>query len=375
MSDFYPPEDAPLPDDWPRREADAEPSEIPASVIFTEMMRREARKRTPLPEEKAPLEDFSPFWEDTTSPHPAERTPPPEHTDTEAAHQASHRRESPTTDALTAQRIRRIQRRRERRRHRTVGTIGGFIRTLLVCILAAGLASTIFTYFTDPSFIGERVVQSLQIADATSQATLQPTSLPSTPNWLKVIGVVSGHRGPQNDPGAVCPDGLTEAEINFNVAQRVVSRLRQLGYDAELLDEFDPRLDNYQAAALVSIHANTCQDFGEYVSGYLVAKAAARPEGGLDSVLAECIAGYYERATQLQRRFSLTVDMTNYHTFREIHPLTPAAIIELGFMKDDRELLTNQPDLLAQGVTEGILCFLQPELYPPIAQPTPEGTS
>lgn len=373
MSDFDSTEDAPLPDDWPRRPPDAEPSDIPASVIFTEMMRREARKRAPTPIPDNPqLDDFIVNWEVEDRPksdvylqQPPQHTPPPtDMTDTMTE-----------ANLLAAQRVRRIQRRQQRRRYRTVGRLGGFVRTLLVCIFAAGLASTIFTYFTDPSFIGDRVITSLQIANATSQATFQPTTLPSTPNWLKVIGIVSGHRGPQNDPGAVCPDGLTEAEINFNVAQRVVSRLRQLGYDAELLDEFDPRLDNYQAAALVSIHANTCQDFGEYVSGYLVAKAAARPEGGLDTVLAECVAGYYERASQLQRRFSLTVDMTNYHTFREIHPLTPAAIIELGFMKDDRELLTTQPDLLAQGITEGILCFLQPELYPPITQPTPEGTS
>jgi N-acetylmuramoyl-L-alanine amidase len=178
------------------------------------------------------------------------------------------------------------------------------------------------------------------------------------------VGIVSGHRGPENDPGAVCPDGLQEADINFAVAQIVVRNLRSQGYSVDLLDEFDPRLDNYQAAALVSIHANTCQDFGEPVSGYLVAKAAARPDGGLDTLLAECIAGTYGRATGLERMFSLTVDMTNYHTFREIHQLTPAAIIELGFLKDDRDVLTTQQDAMGQAITEGVMCFLQPRELP-----------
>jgi hypothetical protein len=53
--------------------------------------------------------------------------------------------------------------------------------------------------------------------------------------------------------------------------------------------------------------------------------------------------------------------MTDYHSFREVHPLTPGAILELGFMRADREKLTNQQDMLAQGITEGILCFLEPD--------------
>jgi hypothetical protein len=53
--------------------------------------------------------------------------------------------------------------------------------------------------------------------------------------------------------------------------------------------------------------------------------------------------------------------MTDYHTFRESHPLTPAAILELGFMRADRDKLENQQNILAQGITEGILCFLEPD--------------
>jgi N-acetylmuramoyl-L-alanine amidase len=164
----------------------------------------------------------------------------------------------------------------------------------------------------------------------------------------------------------------TEREINFNVATRVVTRLRELGYSVDLLDEFDPRLQNYQAEALVSIHANTCQDFGERVSGYLIAKAEARPEGGIDTLLAECVAQYYGFRTQLDRHFGVTEDMTDYHSFREVHPTTPAAIIELGFMLADQELLLEQSDLMAQGIVEGIRCFLEPDfnIMPSPAAPT-----
>ena len=268
----------------------------------------------------------------------------------------------PERDArLEAQRVRRVKRRKERQHRRRVGILGGFLRTIFITVFAAALASTIFTWFTKQDYITPSVISGVQLARATSAAAASPltaTPNPVTPNWLRRIGVISGHRGPENDPGAVCDDGLTEAEINFSVAQIVVSELRSQGYTVDLLDEFDPRLESYQAAALVSLHSNDCRDYGEVVSGYLVSRAEARPSGGLDDRLAECIALYYGRTTQLERRYVLTLDMTDYHTFREIHPQTPAAILELGFLRDDRTLLTTQQDLLAQSVVSGVLCFL-----------------
>jgi N-acetylmuramoyl-L-alanine amidase len=313
-------------------------------------------------------------------------TPPPSApVDEVDEDEADEETEDTDGEAIQEQRVRRVQRRKERTSRRRAGMIGGFVRTAIIVIIAAGLASTIFTWFTRPDFIKDEVASDLEVARATGVFVMQPTALP-TPNYLRKIGVVSGHRGPESDPGAVCPDGLTEAEINFAVAQLVVKNLRAQGYSVDLLDEFDARLDNYQAAAVVSIHANTCQDWGEPVSGFLVAKASARPEGGLDTLLAECVAGQYALITGLERRYNLTVDMTDYHSFREIHPFTPAAIIELGFLKDDREILTTRQEDMGRAITEGILCFLQPrpagggvvtatpgEFFPTATQPTPAG--
>ncbi|MDX1521888.1 MAG: N-acetylmuramoyl-L-alanine amidase, partial [Anaerolineae bacterium] len=50
------------------------------------------------------------------------------------------------------------------------------------------------------------------------------------------VGVVSGHKG--YDPGAVCDDGLTEADVNYVVAQEVVALLQRRGIRAEVLDEY-----------------------------------------------------------------------------------------------------------------------------------------
>src|SRR5262249_50103453 len=134
-----------------------------------------------------------------------------------------------------------------------------------------------------------------------------------------------------------------------------------LGYTVDLLDEFDSRLKDYQAAALLSIHSNTCRDFGERVSGFIVAASAGRISAhNDDSRLVNCIAQHYSSETQLERRLETTVYMTDYHTFGEIGSPPPAAIIELGFMLGDRDLLTQHPDTLARGLSDGIRCFLEP---------------
>ncbi len=249
---------------------------------------------------------------------------------------------------------------RPRRGAGTLGFMGGFLRTILIVLTAAGLTATIFTWFTPNEFINADVRSELSAAIATGEATFVPTVQP-TPNWARRIGVVSGHRGPENDPGAVCPDGLTEGEINFNVAQIVVGNLRALGYTVDLLDEFDTRLSAYQAAALVSIHSNTCRNYGEVVSGYLISGPSARVTvRAEDRRLVECVSENYAVASGLARREGVTEDMTDYHNFREIDASTPAVILELGFLLADRQVLTERQDALAQGITSGILCFLEP---------------
>ncbi|HOD43745.1 MAG TPA: hypothetical protein PKL21_02570, partial [Anaerolineaceae bacterium] len=54
-------------------------------------------------------------------------------------------------------------------------------------------------------------------------------------------------------------------------------------------------------------------------------------------------------------------DMSSYHTFREIHTETTAAIIETGFLFLDRKILTEEPDLIADGIVAGILCYMRNE--------------
>ena len=188
--------------------------------------------------------------------------------------------------------------------------------------------------------------------------TVEPSPLPSpTPGPLKV-GVVAGHW--KSDAGAVCPDGLQEVTINLDIASRVVAVLQDEGYEAELLPEFSDQLEGYRADAFISIHTDSCNV--PEASGFKVARVAASAIPEEEDRLVACLIQEYGEATGLPLHgYSITYDMTVYHAFNEIHPETPAAIIELGFMGADREMLTENAFEVAQGVVRGIVCFLEGE--------------
>ncbi|GAB4442905.1 MAG: hypothetical protein Kow0031_25070 [Anaerolineae bacterium] len=187
------------------------------------------------------------------------------------------------------------------------------------------------------------------------EAVTVPNDLPHSARYSGLVGLVSGHRG--YDPGAACPDGLTEAEVNYAVALEVANLLQRRGVQVDILDEFDERLTEYQADALVSIHADSCSYPG--MSGFKVARITASAIPEAEDALVACLNQEYAAYTGLpQHPASITDGMTNYHAFREIADHTPGAIIETGFLLDDRELLERRPKVVARGVAAGILCFL-----------------
>ena len=166
------------------------------------------------------------------------------------------------------------------------------------------------------------------------------------------IGIVAGHSG--NDSGAVCPDGLTEASVNLKIATAAANEMRSRGAQVDLLKEFDTHLTDYVADAFVSIHADSCQ---VDLSGFKVASLAGGSKAS--EQLADCLWTRFETTTSLPRHpATITFDMRDYHAFKEIAPSTPAAIIETGFLKADRDLLTRRSDLAAAGIVSGVECFL-----------------
>lgn len=171
----------------------------------------------------------------------------------------------------------------------------------------------------------------------------------------KPIGILAGHW--QSDAGAVCEDGVREVDVNLEIAKRVVEILEKRGYRVEMLAEFDPVLSGYKAQAFVSLHADSCIP-GH--SGFKIARAANSTIPEAEDRLVECLYTEYERATGLPRHEgSITPDMRFYHAFGEIAPTTPGAIIETGFLWEDKDILIENAERAAQGIANGILRFLE----------------
>lgn len=195
---------------------------------------------------------------------------------------------------------------------------------------------------------------------ANASAASQPTAeRPAGP----YVGIVAGHWG--NDSGAVCPNGVTEQQTNLEIAKRVAEKLRTRGVWVDLLQEFDSRLNGFRGDVLVSIHADSCDpiDADPPATGFKIARSQASQNPAATDKLVECLRTEYQRATGMAfHQNSITNDMTFYHSFRELDPDTPAAIIETGFLHLDYDMIVNQPDLPAQGITNGILCFLKTQL-------------
>lgn len=243
---------------------------------------------------------------------------------------------------------------------------------LLTTIGIAIFIATLFTAWTPNSLFTSNLEDQLRTL-LTPQAG-PDTGLQSPQPQLRV-GIVAGHMG--NDSGAVCTDetgqvDLTEADVNFEIASLVRENLIERGYQVDLLNEFDTRLNGYRAVALVSIHNDSCQYINEAATGFKVAASLETRDVNRAQRLTACLTDRYQNLTGLFfHANSITPDMTEYHAFSEIDPNTITAIIETGFLNLDRDLLTEQTDLVAEGVTQGILCFINNESVLPTAIPLP----
>jgi N-acetylmuramoyl-L-alanine amidase len=243
---------------------------------------------------------------------------------------------------------------------------GGLFNNLKVVFIAGIILATLFTGWTEPGLLPSSLADRFNSALQPAESGIEGVYPTPTSRNLEHIGIVAGHSG--NDSGAVCPDalgGIREVDVNLDVAERVRSSLEREGFQVDLLTEFDPLLRNYRALVLVSIHADSCQYINDQATGYKVAAAMSTtyPERALR--LTNCLRTRYANATGLSfHAGSVTDDMTNYHSFEEINSNTPAAIIETGFLNLDRDFLTQQPDLAAKGISDGILCYLRNEDIP-----------
>lgn len=230
----------------------------------------------------------------------------------------------------------------------------------LVTFFVLAVAGTLFIYwfFSPPT---DSTAQAIALNSNVAFSAPIYKSVPDKPIVQRLrqspgplrIGIIAGHMG--SDSGAVCDDGLTEAQINADIAQQVAALLAAQGIPVDILEEFDARLPAYGATAVVSIHADSCVFINDQVTGFKIAPSSVTDS----SMLEACLEREYQAATQMTYNANtITEHMTDYHAFRRIPAGVPALILETGFMGLDREMLTTNSHLPAQGIVNGVLCFI-----------------
>lgn len=241
---------------------------------------------------------------------------------------------------------------------------GGTFYNLQMVLIVAFVVATLYTAWTPASLIPGNLSQQFSAVMAVRSTTTSnsPTTT-TTPRPRPLIGIVVGHwNDATKDPGAVCSDGLTEFQVNQDIATRVEQNLVEQGFDVDLLREFDDRLAGYRALALISIHADSCDYINDEATGFKVAATLANPYPERSSRLTSCLRDRYAEATDMTfHANTVTEDMSSYHAFDEIDSETNAAIIEVGFLNLDRQMLTKKQNRVARGITDGILCYVRNE--------------
>jgi len=155
--------------------------------------------------------------------------------------------------------------------------------------------------------------------------------------------------------------GIDEVNVNLDIAHRIAVILRAKGIIVDVLPATIP--PSYVADAFVSLHADDDGGFGT-ATGFKIAHGFYR--GPYDNALVDALAKEYAAATGLSLNEHVTDDMTDYYAFawfryeHALAPHTPAAIIEMGYLSHevDRALLTDEANVVALGLANGILRFL-----------------
>jgi hypothetical protein len=192
---------------------------------------------------------------------------------------------------------------------------------------------------------------------------------PEVPAGPRRIGLQAGHWRTSEVPDELRRlehstgtrwGAVTEWQLNLDIANRAAAILRGHGYVVDILPTTVP--SGYLADVFVAIHADGDTDGSG--RGFKAAHGSRRGpyEGHLVRVLLE----EYGRATGLPQDSRITRNMLGYYAFSwsrfqsSVAPHTPAAILEMGFLTSaaDRALLLQRPDVVATGVANGILRFL-----------------
>lgn len=164
----------------------------------------------------------------------------------------------------------------------------------------------------------------------------------------------------RNGSGAV-GGGVTELQLVEAIGRALQVQLEAEGVVVDLLPATVPI--DYYADAFVSIHADG--NANTAVRGYKIA-GPRYDFSGQSEALATALTNAYGVITGLPEDDNITRRMSGYYAFNwrrydhALHPLTPAAIVETGFVTNptDRALLLNEPERVARAIAAGLFDFL-----------------
>jgi pSer/pThr/pTyr-binding forkhead associated (FHA) protein/Mg-chelatase subunit ChlD len=182
------------------------------------------------------------------------------------------------------------------------------------------------------------------------------------------IGIQAGHGN--GDSGALsCDRTVREADITKAVANQAAALLRRQGAQVDVFIGEDNRLNKYQADAFVALHTDYCPkpEEPDTPSGYKVARLGGERGTGLNGSgdasdkLVQALWDEFGRATGLPQDRSaghFTPGMLGYYALKQIDASTPGAIIEMGWLSGDVDVLVNHQDKLALGIANSLRNFL-----------------
>lgn len=211
------------------------------------------------------------------------------------------------------------------------------------------------------------------VAPAKVQQAVPPSAAPLPPAAPihARVGLQVGHwesgalpaelAGLRDEHGATA-GGLAEVDINYAIAQRVATILRARGITVDILPATVP--PGYTAEAFIAIHSD--YNNSPAMNGFKLARFRDSAIPARDDALLAAIITDYGAATGQGRDSYVTRAMTGYYAFNSgafqhaIAPQTPGVIIELGFLtnQNDRALLVERQDIVANGLATGIIRFL-----------------
>lgn len=228
-------------------------------------------------------------------------------------------------------------------------------RGIQTVVSTAILVATLFTLWNPRKIFGTPNIYDLFQSEAAIETAINSFG---TNDSVIQIGILAGEW--ENSPGEVCADGTIEADINFNIANRVKLDLEERKYQVDLFPEFDLDLLNYDANAFVAVYSGSCLQNPLPPSGFKIGTSLTEENPEVVNKLAVCLAENYQESTRLPFTYEvINPDHPSYHIFRDIHPDTPIVLIEIGMLSTDRDLIENRTTSIVDGITAGIECFLE----------------